>query len=179
MATVPRLPLPTLDLTFHVVQLFQLDPTEVGHSPQGDVQALGHMDLEAVKAYLELGRYRYEPGGPGASAHPPWPGQLHLAQLEPRLWKQRRRGTHSLGLGWQSPRTGCGQVSGSGGQTSRPGTDVLQRLGSDPCLTCCPRCSWREALGTRTVRQCVSCVSRLMEQASRPRRLSGGGRGQG
>lgn len=42
---------------------------------------------------------------------------------------------------------------------------------SDTGLTCCPACR-REALGTCTVWHCVSWVSRLVEQTSRPCRLS-------
>lgn len=44
--------------TFHVVLPVQLDPTEVGDCPQGDVEALSHTHFEAVKMHLELGMYR-------------------------------------------------------------------------------------------------------------------------
>lgn len=50
--------------------MIQLDPTEVGDCPQGDVEALSHAHFEAIKVHLELGRYRCEPGGPGVSKYP-------------------------------------------------------------------------------------------------------------
>lgn len=128
-------------LTFHVVLLLQLDPTEVGDSPQGDVEALGHAHLKAIEAHLELGGDKCEPGGPGDSTGSTW---------------------HS----W-SPGSGSCCPAKAWGWTGRSG--------SDPGLTCCRSCCWREARETRTLRQCVSWLSRLMEQASRPRRLSGGG----
>lgn len=122
-------------------------------------------------------------GGAGTSVHPPLARPVPHRTAGTQGLGQRRRGTHSLGLGWQSPRT----VYGSGGLEgraagSRPGDRCscpapawgwTRKSGSDPGLTCCPTCSRREALGTRTLWHCVSWVSRLMEQASRPRRPSG------
>lgn len=55
-----------------MVLLAQLDPAEVGDSPQGDVEGLGHAHLEAVKVHLELGRDGVS-CGPGPL--PPTPGQ--------------------------------------------------------------------------------------------------------
>ena len=139
--------------TFHVVLLAQLDPAEVGDSPQGDVEGLGHAHLKAVEVHLELGRDRVS-CGPGPL--PPTPGQASST-------------LHS----WD-PESGVGE-----GSENRQGTAVLQAQawgwtggpGADAGLTCRPACR-REALGTRTVWHCVSWVSRLVEQASRPCRLS-------
>ena len=91
----------------------------MGDSPQGDVEGLGHAHLEAVKAHLELGRDRVS-CGPGCRPPPPRPGQLHLAQLEPRVW----------GRGGGAPRPwarmGCG--AGRAARTGQ-GTAVLPGTG--------------------------------------------------
>lgn len=110
-----------------MVPLLQLHPAEVGDSPQGDIEALGHAHLKAAEVHLELGRDRCEPGGPGDSRAPPPP-----AQLEPGIWKQRRSDGHSLGPGRQSPGTGSGQVTGRGRQTAGQGPALLPRKGLGP-----------------------------------------------
>lgn len=125
----------------------------MGDSPQGDVEGLGHAHLEAVKVHLELGRDGVS-CGPGPL--PPSPGQ---ASSTSHTW---------------DPESGVGE-----GSENRQGTAVLRAQawgwtggpGADAGLTCRPACR-REALGTRTVWHCVSWVSRLVEQASRPCRLS-------
>lgn len=144
--------------TFHLVLLVQLDPAEVGDGPQGDVEALGHAHLKAVEVHLELGRDRCEPrdlGAPSCILPPPTPwasSTSHSQNSGPRVARSKRGDS-------------CCRPAKAGSWTGRSG--------SDPGLTCCPRCSRREALRMRTLWHCVSWVSRLTEQASRPRRLSG------
>lgn len=106
--------------TFHMVLLLQLDPTEVGDSPHGDVEALGHAHLEAVKVHLELDRYRREPG-PGASARPPIPGQASSSwhSWTPGSGSRGRGAPSTWPLGGRASGWAVNRVSGRGGQTGQ------------------------------------------------------------
>ena len=121
--------------TFHMVPLAQLDPAEVGDSPQGDVEALGHAHLKAVKVHLELrrdGRELVELGP--LSAHP-WPGQFHPAQLEPRVWGRGGGAPIPSALGGRAPGRALDQVAKRGGQPGAgqgTGAAARHRLGAGP-----------------------------------------------
>lgn len=89
--------------TFHMVLLLQLDPTKVGDSPHGDVEALGHAHLEAVKVHLELDRYRCEPAS-GASTHPPLARPAPPGTAGPQGLGAEAEGSPVLGLWVAGPQ---------------------------------------------------------------------------
>lgn len=141
----------------------------MGDSPQGDVEGLGHAHLEAVKVHLELGRDGVS-CGPGC--RPPTPGQAsstsHSWNPESGVGEEGRLGR---GPGWAVERAGRRELARGQLCCRAQAWGWTGRSRSDTGLTCCPACRW-EALGTCTVWHCVSWVSRLVEQTSRPCRLS-------